>query len=228
MSFDLVSLHQTFEYKGQQKMFQNEIGEDFASLASWIQQYSEQDEALPLDQWNPKFCGKINIRIDQLGAWYHEGSEIKRIALIQLFAKVLCYENGEYYLKTPVEKLQIQVEDAPLIIAEIFVSPAEKDGDQVIFAKTNLGQVVQINLERPILVDLAQSKPDFQPTPYVALNHGVLAKFSRPAYYNICDFMIKRQNQVVTVWGVESCPVDGKEFEGARDTIALIKRVLSE
>ncbi|MEM7030876.1 MAG: TIM barrel protein [Chloroflexota bacterium] len=39
---------------------------------------------------------------------------------------------------------------------------------------------------------------------------------------------ILRENGYNGVWGVESCPRDGNEFEGARDTIALIKRVLSE
>ena len=59
----------------------------------------------PLDLWQPDLSGDIDIRIDREGRWYHEGDEIKRESLVQLFASILRREeDGEYYLVTPAEK----------------------------------------------------------------------------------------------------------------------------
>jgi len=68
----------------------------------------------PLEDWSPKDCGTIDILIDANGQWFHEGSPIKRPALSALFAKLLWRENNDYFIKTPVEKMQITVADAPL------------------------------------------------------------------------------------------------------------------
>ncbi|MEL0615088.1 DUF1285 domain-containing protein [Marinomonas arenicola] len=43
----------------------------------------------------------------------HDGYKIKRHKMVTLFSHILWYENGEYLLVTPVEKVRIQVEDAP-------------------------------------------------------------------------------------------------------------------
>ena len=46
--------------------------------------------------------------IDRDGRWFHEGSEIKRVELVSLFAGLLRRENdGAYYLVTPVEKVEV-------------------------------------------------------------------------------------------------------------------------
>jgi len=59
----------------------------------------------PLDQWQPDYCGDIDMAISADGTWYHEGVMIKRPELWQLFAGILRREaDDEYYLVTPVEK----------------------------------------------------------------------------------------------------------------------------
>ena len=64
----------------------------------------------PLDQWNPSNCGFVDIAIDRDGRWFHEGSEIKRVELVSLFAGLLRREDdGAYYLVTPVEKVEVDV-----------------------------------------------------------------------------------------------------------------------
>ena len=64
----------------------------------------------PLDQWNPSNCGFVDIAIDRDGRWFHEGSEIKRVELVSLFAGLLRREDdGAYYLVTPVEKVEVAV-----------------------------------------------------------------------------------------------------------------------
>ena len=53
------------------------------------------------------------------GEWWHEGEKMTRESLVSLFATILWKEesNGvtEYFLKTPMQKIRIQVEDAPAI-----------------------------------------------------------------------------------------------------------------
>ncbi|MCZ6470008.1 MAG: DUF1285 domain-containing protein, partial [Gammaproteobacteria bacterium] len=65
--------------------------------------------------WHPELKGSIDIRIAVDGSWYHEGREFQRPALVKLFASVLRKEKSGYYLVTPVEKLAIQVDDAPFV-----------------------------------------------------------------------------------------------------------------
>src|SRR5690625_8024549 len=49
------------------------------------------------------------------GQWYHEGSPIRRPALVKLFASILRREGaGHYYPGSPREKWRITVEDTPL------------------------------------------------------------------------------------------------------------------
>ena len=78
----------------------------------------------PLQNWKPKFCGDMNLKICANGEWWHEGSKMTRQSLVDLFPKVLWCEidennNAHYFLKTPMEKIGIQVEDAPLHIVAV-------------------------------------------------------------------------------------------------------------
>ena len=60
---------------------------------------------------------EFDIHIASDGRWFHQGGEIKRPAIIKLFASVLSRDdNGRYWLTTPVEKGEVTVEDAPFII----------------------------------------------------------------------------------------------------------------
>ncbi len=73
----------------------------------------------PLDQWNPSNCGFVDIAIDRDGRWFHEGSEIKRVELVSLFAGLLRREDdGAYYLVTPVEKVEVAVALHPLMVVD--------------------------------------------------------------------------------------------------------------
>ena len=78
----------------------------------------------PLDKWHPSNVGEIDMVIKANGEWWHEGSKVTRQSLVSLFATVLWKEQAEdgsqqYYLKTPVQKLKITVEDAPLLINDV-------------------------------------------------------------------------------------------------------------
>ena len=58
----------------------------------------------PLDQWDPAFCGDMDLLITAGGEWIHEGAPIRRPELVRLLASVLRRESdGDYYLVTPAE-----------------------------------------------------------------------------------------------------------------------------
>jgi len=73
-----------------------------------------QQDYPPVEKWNPPFCGEIPLTIDAAGQWWYDGSLIKRPALVRLFSRVLKREGEQYFLVTPVEKVQINVVDVPL------------------------------------------------------------------------------------------------------------------
>lgn len=83
------------------------------------QQLKGQEGIPPLEQWNPEFCGDIDMRIARDGRWYYEGSPIGREAMVRMFSRVLWKEGDKYFLKTPVEKVGIQVEDVPFQVVSV-------------------------------------------------------------------------------------------------------------
>ena len=69
-----------------------------------MQSLAELEAALqapdkPFDQWQPQNCGQLPMTIDAQGRWFYAGSEIKREAMVKLFASVLCKEVDTYFLK---------------------------------------------------------------------------------------------------------------------------------
>lgn len=72
----------------------------------------------PVEQWNPDFCGELDMRISRNGDWYYQGSPIGRKAMVKLFASILKREQDRYYLVTPVEKVGIQVEATPFVVTQ--------------------------------------------------------------------------------------------------------------
>src|SRR3954464_16088569 len=76
-----------------------------------LQKLIDQRRLPPVDRWNPDRCGHSGMRIARDGTWYHEGSPIRRPAMVRLFSTVLRREaDGGHVLVTPVEKLEIDVE----------------------------------------------------------------------------------------------------------------------
>ena len=130
----------------------------------------------PVHLWNPSVCGRIDLRIRRDGAWIHEGTPIGRPALVRLFSTVLRRDQDGYWLVTPVEKLQIEVEDAPFLAVGL-----DHDGEVIRFA-TNVGDVIDAGPDHPIRVE---TRADGQPAPYVHVRGGLEALISRPVFYEL-------------------------------------------
>lgn len=135
-------------------------------------------QVYPLDKWNPPLSGDIEITVTKDGRWIHEGSEIRRKALVQLFASLVKQEGGDYYLVTPVEKWRIRVEDTPLHVISLF-----GDSDTGIRLALSNGQSQMLDESAELnLVPL-----DGVSVPTIKTKQGLEARFLRAAYYELID-----------------------------------------
>ncbi|BDF96355.1 DUF1285 domain-containing protein [Pseudoalteromonas sp. KAN5] len=131
----------------------------------------------PFEQWQPQHCGELPLEINEQGEWFYAGSKINRLAMVKLFAAVLCKEQGAYYLKTPVEKIAITVRDAPFIVVD-WCFEMTKQG-QVLCCIDNLARTWLITPAQPIKVQDYQG----QDVPYIQLPNGCSARVSRSVFY---------------------------------------------
>jgi uncharacterized protein len=107
----------------------------------------------PVEQWNPPFCGDIDMRIARDGTWFYGGTPIGRPALVRLFSTILRKDPEGYVLVTPVEKLGIKVEDTPFLAVEM--KAAHQGADQVLRFLTNVGDWVEAGTGHPIRFEKA-------------------------------------------------------------------------
>ncbi|MES0880768.1 DUF1285 domain-containing protein [Roseibium sp. SCP14] len=140
----------------------------------------------PVDRWNPPFCGDLDIRIARDGTWYYLGSPINREALVKLFASVLRKdEDGRHYLVTPVEKVGITVDDAPLLAVEMAI--AGEGGSQVLTVRTNLGDLVAVGDEHPLRFEKEPVSDGLKP--YVLVRGRLEARFTRALTYQLAEML---------------------------------------
>ena len=130
----------------------------------------------------------FQMRIDQEGRWYHEGDLIKRIELVKLFANVLSVDDaGQHWLRTPAEFGHIEVEDAPFIITALTSTGERKD--RVIKASDNLGRDYTIGPDTRLFFKYQAAKDASlaDSRPYLQLPAGLVARLSRPVWYELAD-----------------------------------------
>ncbi|MDH1704829.1 DUF1285 domain-containing protein [Acinetobacter johnsonii] len=135
----------------------------------------------PLDQWHPKHCGAMDLKVLANGEWWHEGQLIKRPAMIELFATVLWKEDGKFYLKTPVEQIEIEVEDEPLFVNQ--VDQVEISGKIYLQLTTTTQDVVIVDAEHPIFMRAFQGEQ----RPYVHVRFGINALIQRAAFFHLVE-----------------------------------------
>ena len=133
--------------------------------------------------WNPERVGQIDIRIAGNGTWYHEGRPIERKSMVKLFSGILRREAHDYFLVTPVEKLKIEVEDAPFVAT--LVECIDVDGGPAIIFITNTDE--RIPLDENHAVRIVESLNDEQPRPYLLVRDGLEALISRSAFFDLLN-----------------------------------------
>ena len=142
-------------------------------------------ELPPVETWNPPGEKDIGMEIRADGSWWHEGGEIKRPAMVRLFARILRKDaDGRTFLVTPYEKVIVHVEDAPFLAGRLDVL-GEAGPNQEIGFVTTVGDVTLAGPERPIRVE---TDPETgEPSPYVLVRGRLEAKIARSVFYELVD-----------------------------------------
>ncbi|MDH7974153.1 DUF1285 domain-containing protein [Sphingomonas sp. AR_OL41] len=168
------------------------------SLAEVARLVAEQ-KLPPVERWNPTHCGDSEMRIARDGTWFHQGSPIGRIEMVRLFATILRREpDGGYVLVTPVEKLDIAVEDAPFVAVEM---KAEGEGrDARLAFRLNTGELINADATHPLRFE----QTDDGPRPYLhvrgTIGAGLEALVARPVYYELAQIALAGDEQPPAVW----------------------------
>ena len=150
----------------------------------------------PVEQWHPPHCGHSNMRIDAEGRWFHEGRPIARPALVSLFARLLRREaDGRHVLVTPVEMLDIDVADAPLIADDM----AREGSGPERALRLRIGATgawTDADAAHPIIVESGPHGP----RPYLGLDAGLRARIARPVYYALAELALEEGNDPPGLW----------------------------
>ena len=162
----------------------------------------------PLENWHPEQTTDMDLVIKANGEWWHEGGHMTRESLVSLFATILWKEenNGtvEYFLKTPAQKLRIQVEDAPLLINDVGI--VNEGNESWLEFTTTTGDIVRLDDKHPITLRsyIAKDKENFtennsqeqasqhsesarQIRPYILVRHGLTALIGRNTFYHLTE-----------------------------------------
>lgn len=143
----------------------------------------------PLEQWNPPFCGDLDMHIRRDGTWFYEGTPIGRPELVKLFSTILWREGDKYFLVTPVEKVGLTVEDAPFVAVDFDVTGAGRD--QTITFTTNLDDQAKAGGTYPIRV--VRDATTGEPSPYILIRRNLEALIDRKSFYRLVDLGVHHE-----------------------------------
>lgn len=153
----------------------------------------------PVHLWHPPFCGDIDMRIARDGTWFYNGTPIGRPALVKLFSQILRREGDDYFLVTPVEKVGIKVDDAPLLAVDFQTQGS--GADQVLTFYTKTDDQVIASAENPIRVVIG---PSGEPSPYVHIRAGLEALIDRKSFYRLIELGVHAPYQGADWFGLWS------------------------
>ena len=137
----------------------------------------------PVQDWNPPFCGDLDMRIARDGTWFYQGTPITRPALVRLFSTILRRDGDDYFLVTPVEKVGITVDDAPFVAVDVEAEGAGQD--QTLRFETNVGDHVTAGPDHPIRVE--RDPETGEPAPYVLVRANLEALIDRKSFYRLVE-----------------------------------------
>ena len=137
----------------------------------------------PVHLWNPPFCGDIDIRIARDGTWFYLGTPIGRAPLVKLFSAILKREGDAYFLVTPVEKVGIKVDDAPLLAVDFETFGVGKA--QILRFVTKTEDEVAAGPDHVIRVE--RNAETGEPAPYIHIRAGLWALIDRKSFYRLVD-----------------------------------------
>jgi hypothetical protein len=155
----------------------------------------------PVEKWNPPYCGDIGMRVRSDGVWLYQNSPIGRIALVKLFASVLRKDDdGKHYLVTPVEKIDIAVDDAPFLAVEMQVAGSGRE--QTLTFRTNVDDIVEAGPSHPLRFEVEDGSGGLKP--YVLVRGRLEALVTRALYYDLVELAVEEPGRGLGVWSAGS------------------------
>ncbi|WP_227258165.1 DUF1285 domain-containing protein [Kangsaoukella pontilimi] len=154
----------------------------------------------PVHLWNPPDCGDLDMRIARDGTWFYLGTPIGRPELVRLFSTILRKDGDRYVLVTPVEKVGIQVDDAPFVAVD-FEAMGEGDAQDLTFV-TNVGDRTTAGPDHPIRV--TRDPETGEPSPYVHVRADLEALIDRKSFYRLVDIGCHRDHEGASWFGLMS------------------------
>lgn len=124
-----------------------------------------------------KGVSRHELRIDREGRWFHGGVEIVREDIRNYFSRHLIRnDNGDYAVRTDDDECPVVVEDAPFTVIRI---EDENHGALVLLLNDGGREALE-----PRTIEFRHSN-----VPYCRVRGGLEARFSRPAYYQLAEFI---------------------------------------
>jgi uncharacterized protein len=155
------------------------------NVESFIQ--SIGDKPLPpVENWDPNYCGELDLIIKANGTWLYNGTPLTRHKMKHLFSRIIKKENDNYFLVTPVEKVSIQVEWQPFMIID-YDKITEDDKLIYQFVDNFDNRVSLTDLSQLQLDTLSLNDQQAQILPTIRIRHNLFAGFSRSCYYRLMD-----------------------------------------
>lgn len=157
------------------------------------------DKLPPVEKWNPPYCGDIGMAIRSDGTWLYQGSPIGRKPLVRLFSRVLRRDaDDKHYLVTPVEKVDVDVADAPFLAVEMEVAGSERE--QTLTFRTNVDDIVRAGPDHPIRFALEEAAGGLKP--YVLVRGRLEALVTRAVYYDLVELAVPvdGQDDTLGIW----------------------------
>ena len=149
----------------------------------------------PVEGWAPQREGESHMRIAADGTWFHEGSPIRRPAMVRAFSGLLRREEGgSHWLVTPFEKLRIEVEDACFIAIDV----ADKDG--ALAFSLNTDDLVVAGPANPLR---AAGDRDY-PAIYLHVRRGCEARINRSTWTQLVEIALAQGSDESSDWAVTS------------------------
>ncbi|MFC3609052.1 DUF1285 domain-containing protein [Stutzerimonas tarimensis] len=159
-------------------------------VAQLLEQIPGEAGLPPVHLWDPPFCGDIDMRIARDGSWHYQGMPLQRAAMVRLFSRVLRRDGDRYFLVTPVEKVGIEVDDAPFQAVSVQI---EGGVTQRLRFTTNAGDEVVAGADHPVRV--VTDKQSGEPRPYIHVRAGLEALIQRTPFYEMVEHAVEREEQ---------------------------------
>jgi hypothetical protein len=124
------------------------------------------------------------IRIDREGIWYFRGEQMKRFEIVTYLYQYLKKDDqGRYRIEIGHDRCAVSVEDAPYIVRSLEISDLGNVGPPAISIALSDGSLEALGSDTRLWIGDGNVL-------YCEVKNGEhQARFARPAYYQLCQYV---------------------------------------